>query len=108
MPVRLVFVLSLIVATPGLGQQANIMQKVDQRYAAHDRNLRPEAAPEVDERERRLRLINQDVQDLSALSASLQSDLQQLQKGFLTKDLSQKLKKMEKLSKRLRQETQQN
>jgi len=34
----------------------------------------------------------------------MQSDLQQLQKGMLSKDLSDKLKKMEKLSKKLRQE----
>jgi hypothetical protein len=34
----------------------------------------------------------------------MQFDLQQLRNGILTKDLSDKLKKMEKLSKKLRRE----
>ncbi|MGC2473680.1 MAG: hypothetical protein WA485_05045 [Candidatus Sulfotelmatobacter sp.] len=48
--------------------------------------------------------IHQHAQELSALSNSVQSDLQQLQKGVLSKDLANNLKKMEKLSKTLRQE----
>ena len=52
----------------------------------------------------RLKAINQDAQELSALSASLQSDLLQLRKGMLTKDLTPNLKKMERLAKKLRQE----
>jgi hypothetical protein len=52
----------------------------------------------------RLQVIHEDAEHLSALSISLQSDLQQLQKGMLTKDLAENLKKIEKLSKKLRQE----
>jgi len=52
----------------------------------------------------RLQNIHEDAQHLSALSISLQSDLQQLQKGMLTRDLAENLKKIEKLSKKLRQE----
>ena len=52
----------------------------------------------------RLQTINQDASELSALSASVQSDLNQLRKGMLVKDLAQNLKKMEKLAKKLRQE----
>ena len=52
----------------------------------------------------RLQTIHEDAEHLSALSISLQSDLQQLQKGILTKDLAENLKKIEKLSKKLRQE----
>jgi hypothetical protein len=52
----------------------------------------------------RLQAINQDAQELSALSASLQSGLLQLRKELLTKDLTPNLKKMEKLAKKLRQE----
>jgi len=52
----------------------------------------------------RLKAINQDAQELSALSASVQSDLLQLRKGLLTKDLTPNLKKMERLAKKLRQE----
>jgi hypothetical protein len=52
----------------------------------------------------RLQAISQDAEELSTLSASLQSDLLQLRKGLLTKDLTPNLKKMEKLAKKLRQE----
>jgi hypothetical protein len=38
------------------------------------------------------------------VTASLQSDLHPLRKGLLTKDLAPNLKKMETLSKKLRQE----
>jgi hypothetical protein len=101
---RVAVFLSLLVISPALSQQMNVTQRINQRYAAHEQNMRPEAAPEIDQRAIRLREINQDAQTLSALSSSLQSDLQQLQKGFLAKDLNQKLKNIEKLSKRLRRE----
>ena len=52
----------------------------------------------------RLEAIHHDAAEFSTLSASLQSELQQLQRGLLSKDLEQKLKRMEKLSKKLRQE----
>jgi hypothetical protein len=104
MHVRLVFVLSLLVIVPAFSQQSNMQQRIQQKYSAHDNNLRPEAIPEADQRAMRQKAIFQDVAELSDLSASLQSDLQQLQKGRLAKDLNQKLRKVEKLSKRLRQE----
>ena len=103
MSARLVLLASLLVITPAFSQMGN-MTRVNQRYAAHDQNVHPEAAPQLDQRAILLHEINQDSQELSALSLSLKTDLEQLQKGFLAKDLSQKLKKIEKLSKRLRQE----
>jgi hypothetical protein len=66
--------------------------------------VRPEPPRDLDSRTFKLQAIHQDAQDLSSLSAQLQSDLQQLQKGLLPKDLAQNLKRMEKLSKKLRQE----
>lgn len=66
--------------------------------------VRPEPPRDLDSRAFKLQAIHQDAQDLSMVSAQLQSDLQQLQKGLLTKDLAQNLKKVEKLSKKLRQE----
>jgi hypothetical protein len=66
--------------------------------------MRPDSPPELDPRAARLKAIHDDAVDLSTLSASLQSDLAQLQKGMLAKDLAQKLKQVEKLSKKLRQE----
>ncbi len=52
----------------------------------------------------RTREMQHDVQELFSLSATLQNDLQQLQKGMVSKDLAQHLKKIEKLSKRVREE----
>ena len=66
--------------------------------------VRPEPPRDLDTRALRVQAINQDAKDLAALSAVLQSDLKELQKGFLSKDLGHNLKKMEKLSKKLRQE----
>jgi hypothetical protein len=66
--------------------------------------VRPEPPRDLDSRAFRLQAIHKDAEDLSTLSAELQSDLQQLQKGVLSKDLADNLKRMEKLSKKLRQE----
>jgi len=66
--------------------------------------VRPEPPRDLDSRVFKLQAIHQDAHDLSTLSAQLQSDLQELQNGLLPKDLPQTLKKMEKLSKKLRQE----
>ncbi len=104
MNARLVLALSLLVTFPAFSQQSNMQQKIQQRYSAHDDNLRPEAVPGFDQGAMRQKAIFEDVAELSDLSASLQAELQQLQKGMLAKDLNQKLKKVEKLSKRLRQE----
>lgn len=60
--------------------------------------------PTVNSQALRLQAINQDASELSTLSASMQPDLNQLRKGVLSKDLAQNLKKMEKLTKKLRQE----
>lgn len=113
MPARFAYVFSLLVVVAAFnsivsGQQpSNARQKIYQRYDLHDSHLRPDAAPTVNQQPNRQLMITHDVEELSALSSSLQADLQQLQKGMLVKDLPQKLKKMEKLSKRLRQEVSQ-
>lgn len=110
MPIRPACVFSLLLVVGAFNsmvpaqQQTNVQQRVYQRFERHDNHMRPEAVPELDERANRQAMISHDVEELSSLSSSLQSDFQQLQKGMLVKDLPQKLKKMEKLSKRLRQE----
>ena len=48
--------------------------------------------------------VSRDAQQLSQLTASVYSQLQQLQKGALPKDLDANLKAIEKLSKKLRRE----
>jgi hypothetical protein len=65
--------------------------------------MKADSLPELDQRAA-LAAIHQDASELSALSSSVQSDLQRLQKGILAKDLQPRLQKMEKLCKKLRQE----
>jgi hypothetical protein len=52
----------------------------------------------------RLDAVRQDANELAALSSSIQSDLLKVQRGVFVKDLNDNLKKMEKLSKKLRKE----
>ena len=104
MPTRLVSVLLVFLTVPALTQQTSVVQRVQQGIWARGQMMRPDSPPELDTRAVQLKAIHHDAEELSTLSASLQSDLQQLQKGLLVKDLAQNLKKMEKLAKKLRQE----
>ena len=100
MGVRLVLVSVLFFAAPAVAQQSKIYPMSP--YTMKD--ARPEPLGEADLQVVRIQEIRHDVQELFSLSATLQSDLQQLQKGMLSKELGQHLKKMEKLSKKVRQE----
>lgn len=104
MSVRLVFVLLIFLTLPVFSLQTGIGLQTQQRIWSHGQMMRPDTPAELDPQAARLVSIHHDAADLSTLSASVQSDLAQLQKGLLAKDLEQKLKKMEKLSKKLRQE----
>jgi hypothetical protein len=104
MHARLVFALSLLVMVIPAFSQSGISQRTDQRLVARDQAIHPEEMSAADRQAFRQRAILHDVEELTALSASLQSDLQKLEKGLLTKELPQNLKKVEKLSKKLRQE----
>ena len=106
MPTRLLLLGFLLIGLPALSQQAppiqrQIQQRVDQR---EDRISRVIAEPAVNEQAAKMLVVRQDANELLALSASVQSDLQRLQQGVLVKDLNNNLKKMGKLSKKLRQE----
>jgi hypothetical protein len=103
MSVRLVSVFLILLAVPVLSQQTS-MQQTQQWVWSRGQMMRPDSPPELDPRAARLQAAHRDAADLYTLSASLQSDLAQLQKGLLAKDLPRKLKQVEKLSKRLRQE----
>jgi len=101
---RMVLLVSLL-TVPALTQQSGMMTpQLPGRNWTLAPSVRPEPPREADLRLLRLQAIHEDAQHLSALSISLQSDLQQLQKGMLTKDLADNLKKIERLSKKLRQE----
>jgi hypothetical protein len=100
----MVLLVSLL-TVPALTQQSGmIAPQLPGRNWTMAPAVRPEPPRDDDLKAVRLQAIHEDTQHLSALSMSLQSDLQQLQKGMLTKDLSENLKKIEKLSKKLRQE----
>lgn len=101
---RMVLLVSLL-TVPALTQQSGmIAPQIPGRNWTMAPAVRPEAPREADLRAIRLQAVHEDAECLSALSVSLQLDLQQLQKGMLTKDLAENLKKIEKLSKKLRQE----
>jgi hypothetical protein len=105
MSTRLVCLLLILLAVPVISQ-SNSPQQTRNRIQSFnkDKEMRREATPELDTKAVQLEAIHHDAADLSTLSTSLQSDLEQLQKGMLAKDLAEKLKKIEKLSKKLRQE----
>ena len=100
---RLVLLVSLL-TVPALTQQSGITPQLPGRNWSLAPAIRPEPPRESDMKALRLDSIHQHAKELSALSSAVQSDLQQLQKGMLSKDLAENLKKMEKLSKRLREE----
>jgi hypothetical protein len=100
---RLVLLVSLL-TLPALPQHTTLTPQLPGRNWSLGPDIRPEPLSESDLRTVRIQTIRNDVEQLSALSTSLQADLQQIQKGVLPRDFSGNLKKMEKLSKKLRQE----
>lgn len=108
MSARLVFLLVIFLAVPAFSQLPGIAQQINQRVDAREQRIsRVSTDPTKAEQNLsavRQQAIHHDAEELSLLSASVQSDLQQLTKGMLAKDLDAKLKKLEKLSKKLRQE----
>jgi hypothetical protein len=104
MPTRLVFVLLVFLTVPALTQQSTLAWRASQKVWSRGQPMRADSPPELDPRAANLQAIHHDAEELTKLSASLQANLQQLQKGLLAKDLAQNLKKVEKLSKKLREE----
>jgi hypothetical protein len=105
MPARLALLPLLVLAISAFSQVPRSAQQINQRVDAKEQRLNQTETPATtDPAMARLHEIHQDAQQLFALSASVQSDLQLLGKGMLAKDLQANLKKMEKLSKKLRQE----
>ena len=100
---RVAFLSVVFLTIPVLSQQSTMNQRVPGGNWSPT-IVRPEPPRDLNSPALRLQAINQDAEELSALSASLQSDLLQLRKGLLTKDLTPNLKKMERLAKKLRQE----
>jgi hypothetical protein len=107
MSTRLAGLLLVLIVVPALSQQANIQSRIDKKIDWHNDMAESTVPPEAtDAAAARRQTIHQDAEELSALSVSLYPDLQQLRKGLLSKDLDEKLKKMEKLSKKLHRDLQ--
>jgi hypothetical protein len=107
MSTRLAGLLLVLIVVPALSQQANIQSRIEKKIDWHNEMAENSVPPEaLDAAAARRQTIHQDAEELSALSVSLYPDLQQLRKGLLSKDLDEKLKKMEKLSKKLHRDLQ--
>ncbi len=111
MPARLASLLLVLLAVPAASPQSspqgNVQQRISKKIDWHNQMAEgtvPPASPDADSA--RAQSIHHDAEELQALSVSVYSDLQQLRKGLLAKDLDEKLKKMEKLSKKLRRDMQ--
>jgi len=104
MSVRVLSILAFLFSIPLFSLQSGTVQREQQMIWSRGQMMKPDSPPELDLQAARIEAIRHDAADLSTLSASLQSDLQNLQKGLLAKDLEQKLKNLEKLSKKLRRE----
>jgi len=111
MPARLACLLFVLTAVPALSPQSatqsTIQQRIERKIDWHNEMAESTVPPaSTDADASRMQLVHHDADELSALSVSVYPDLQQLRKGFLPRDLAEKLKKMEKLSKKLRQDMQ--
>ena len=75
------------------------MRQADQAEAQHERNIPPPPNPR---RTIDFDKLKRDADELAALAQSVPSGIDQTAKGVLPKDLSEKLKRIEKLAKGLR------
>jgi hypothetical protein len=105
MPARYAFLLLFILSLPASSQHTSMQGRINQSVAQREEQIsQVSASPAPNVRAARLATLQHDANELSALSSSVQSDLQKLQQGMLVKDLDENLKKLEKLSKKVRRE----
>lgn len=100
---RMVLLVGLL-SFPALAQQSTLSPQLPGRNWSMGPTVHPEPLRQSDLQAVRLQTIHEDAEKLSALSGALQSELQQLQRGVFPQNMGEDLKKMEKLSKKLRQE----
>jgi hypothetical protein len=89
--------LTILVAVPSETQNVN---------PAHPDEITAQHQPTPDEMRSRLAKVQvqKDAKEFSDLCASVPADMDSLRQGLLPKDTVEKLKRLEKLSKRLREE----
>jgi len=90
-------ILAVLLAFLANGQNVN---------PAHPQEIQAQKVPTAEEMRVRLGRdqVQKDAQELSELCAKFPGDIEQMKQGLLPKDTVEKLKRMEKLSKRLREE----
>jgi hypothetical protein len=91
----------LLVAVPLSGQDVNLMRpqeiQVQKQPSAEDRMARANSLQ-----------LQKDAKELAGLCASVSNDMDHVGQGLLPKESLDKLKRLEKLSKRVREELTQN
>jgi len=75
------------------------VRQADQAEAQTERNIPPPSTPRATTD---LARLNQEAIELASIAQTIPPDLASIQKGMLPKDIIQKLKQIEKLSKHLR------
>jgi len=100
---RLALALTLFASTACFAQGRRTIppgvRQADKAEQDFERNTEPplEKRPSTD-----FAKVRQDAAELATLSDSIPRDIDQVSKGLLSKDLDQKLKRIEKLAKQLR------
>ena len=93
----------LFAASPAQAQRPRPpgLQQADQAAQQADKNIPPPNSPQA-----RLDLakLRQEADELARLAQTIPVDVSSIQQGLLPKDISEKLKQIEKLSKHLRSE----
>lgn len=94
---RLVFGVLLVAAAPLSGQNVNPMhpQEIDVQKHPSPEDVRTRAASLQ---------LQKDAKELAGLCASVSDDMDHVKQGLLSKDALEKLRRMEKLSKRVREQ----
>ncbi len=104
MRVRMVALVLVLLVVPASTQRCLLQVGGQRAWPINEREVRPEPPRDLNLQAARIQSIHRHAEELSVLNVSLQSQLQQLQRGMLPKELPENLKKIEKLSKKLRQE----
>ena len=104
MRIRLVAFVLVLLVVPASTQRCLIQVAGQAAWPINEREIKPEPPRDLDPQAARIQSIHRHAEELSTLNVALQSQLQQLQRGMLPKELPENLKKIEKLSKKLRQE----
>ncbi len=93
----------LVLAAVAFAQGKQIPPGIRQADKAAEQFEKSIPPPQVSAH-RNPRQLQQDADELARLAESIPSDIEQVGRGIVHKDLNERLKKIEKLSKRLRSE----